>query len=378
MSNLLDTLKSYITPELIAQASASLGEEETGILKAIVGWAPSILAGFLGKTNDHDAMNGIYNSISDFNPAVLDHLGSMLDGGNLAHNDPKDAFGHLLGNVLGAKIPAISNIISAFAGIKSDSTTALLGMVGPLVMGILNKEIKTGDLNVTGFTNLLLGQKGNILGAMPGGLAGLLGIGKIGTDDDDTPATSGINWLWPLVALVVFGAGIMYYLKNCNAKPVIAQTVTEQPQPVAPAPAPALTLPAGTEEAAMLAFITDPNAAIDKLKWFNFPEIMFDVNQASIKAEAEPKLLAVMAILRAYPAVKLKIGGYTDTDGNDKLNLTLSDARAKACMAWLIGNGIAGDRLEAEGYGESNPVVANDTPEHKAMNRRISFSVRAK
>jgi K(+)-stimulated pyrophosphate-energized sodium pump len=102
------------------------------------------------------------------------------------------------------------------------------------------------------------------------------------------------------------------------------------------------------------------------------------VNQATIKSVSEPKLLAIMAILRAYPAVKLKIGGYTDTDGNDQLNLTLSDARAKACMAWLIGNGFAADRLEAEGYGESNPVAANDTPEHKAMNRRISFSVRAK
>jgi K(+)-stimulated pyrophosphate-energized sodium pump len=121
----------------------------------------------------------------------------------------------------------------------------------------------------------------------------------------------------------------------------------------------------------MLAFVQDPNAVIDKSKRFNFPEIMFDVNQATMKVESEPKMLAVMAILRAYPALKLKIGGYTDTDGNDKLNLTLSDARAKACKAWLIGNGIPADRLEAEGYGESNPVVANDTPEHKAMNRRI-------
>jgi outer membrane protein OmpA-like peptidoglycan-associated protein len=376
MSNLLDTLKSYITPELVAKASATLGEEETGILKAIVGWGPSILAGFLSKTDDKDAMNGIFNSISDFNPAILDNLGSLLDGGNLAHNDPKDASGHLLGSILGAKIPAISNVVSAFSGIKSDSTSALLGLVGPLLMGILNKEIKTGDLNVTGFTNLLTGQKENILGALPGGLTGLLGIGKLTSSDSDVP-TGGLNWFWPLLVLLVLGGGIMFYLKNCNNQVAVAAPVVAQ-APTAPAPAPALSFPAGTEEAAMLAFVQDPNAVIDKSKWFNFPEIMFDVNQATMKVESEPKMLAVMAILRAYPALKLKIGGYTDTDGNDKLNLTLSDARAKACMAWLIGNGIPADRLEAEGYGESNPVVANDTPEHKAMNRRISFSVRAK
>jgi OOP family OmpA-OmpF porin len=169
-------------------------------------------------------------------------------------------------------------------------------------------------------------------------------------------------------------------VKNCTAVPppvVVAPPPAPAPTP-APAPAPKLTLPAGTQEAALLAFVRDSAAQIDKAKWFDFPEIMFDVAKSDIKPESEAKLNAVLSVLKEYPAVKLKVGGYTDTDGNDKANLKLSDDRAKACQAWLIAKGVAADRLEAEGYGEGNPVAPNDTPENKAKNRRISFSVRAK
>jgi outer membrane protein OmpA-like peptidoglycan-associated protein len=83
--------------------------------------------------------------------------------------------------------------------------------------------------------------------------------------------------------------------------------------------------------------------------------------------------------LKEYPAVHLKIGGYTDSDGNDAANFKLSGERAKAVFEWLVAKGIAAERLpEPEGYGEKHPVAANDTPENKAKNRRISFSVRAK
>ncbi|MBU6343283.1 MAG: DUF937 domain-containing protein, partial [Bacteroidetes bacterium] len=314
MSNLLDTLKSYISPELVAHAAETLGEEETGILKAIVGWGPTILAGFLSKTDDVDSMTSIHASLSNFNPNFLDNLGGLLNGGNLAQNDPKDAFGHLLGHILGPKVPAVSNIISAFSGLKSDSTSALLGMVGPLLMGILHKEIQTGGLNVNGFTNLLLGQKDDILTALPGGLTGLLGLGAV-TKGSSESATGGLNWLWPLLLLLVLGGGLMFYLKNCQTQ--TAEIAPPPPGLAEPAPAktPEFVLPTGTEEAAMLNFVRDSSAAIDKNKWFNFPEIMFDVNKSDIKPESEAKLNAVLAILQHFPNVKVKIGGYTDTDG---------------------------------------------------------------
>lgn len=386
MSNLLDSIKGYITPELIGQAASMLGESESGISKAASGLVPTLLAGMINKSGDSSAMGSIFNMLSNTKSEnILGNLSGLLSGGNLAQNDPKDLAGNLMGTLFGGKVPGILNALSSFAGIKSSSTSSLLGLVGPLVMGVLGKRIASDGLNVSGLANLLMGQKSNIMGALPSGLGAVMGLADFGgaiggAKEEVEKAAGGMGWLWPLLLLLGLGAGIMYYLKNCNTEPAKVEMAAPAPAPAVAEPAvaaPKVSLPAGTEEAAMLAFIESKDA-VDKAKWFNFPEIMFDVNKATIKPESAAKLDNVLAILKAYPAVHLKIGGYTDADGDDKKNLKLSDDRAKACMAWLVEKGVDAARLEAEGYGEANPVAANDTPENKAKNRRISFSVRAK
>jgi OOP family OmpA-OmpF porin len=375
----MESIREYVTPELIGQAANLLGENEGGISKAVGGLAPVVLAGILNKTGDSNAMGGIFNTLSNFDAGVLGNLGSLIGGGNLAHNDPKDAAGHFLGSIFGAKVPAITNAVAAFSGAKTSTVSSLLGMVGPLVMGLLSKKINTDGLNVSGFANLLLGQKSSILSALPTGLGSILGLADIGSPvGDSTVAATGNRWLWPLLLLLGLGGSIIYYMKYCSVQPEAAKVETPAATSIPDNAKANLEFAAGTQEAAMVVFINDPNATIDKNKWFDFPEIMFDVNKATLKPESDVKLTAVHAILNEYPAVKLRIGGYTDSDGNDAANLKLSDERAKTCMAWLVKKGIAADRLEAEGYGEQHPVAPNDTPENKAKNRRISFSVRAK
>ncbi|MCC7245137.1 MAG: OmpA family protein [Saprospiraceae bacterium] len=385
MANLLDSVKEYITPELISMAAKSLDESEGGVNKAILGLAPTILAGILNKNGDSNAMGNIFNMLSKFDSGVLGQLGNLVGQGNLAHNDPKDEAGHFLGTLFGSKVPAITNAVSAYSGVKSSSTSSLLGLVGPLVMGLLSKRINTGGLNVSGLMSLLNGEKSSILGALPTGLGSVLGLSVPGANASAATSTSSSGdrgWLWPLLLLVGLGAGIMYYMKNCSSKPVekpVAETKAPmaEPTPVAEAPKAKVELTAGTQEYDMQAYIMSADS-IDKNKWFNFPEIQFDVNKSTIKPESEAKLNSVLAILKAYPAVKVKIGGYTDSDGDDKKNLKLSGERAKSVTAWLVEKGIAADRLDPEGYGEQHPIAPNDSPENKAKNRRISFSVRAK
>ncbi|MBV6439978.1 MAG: hypothetical protein EPGJADBJ_01636 [Saprospiraceae bacterium] len=382
MANLLDSIKEYVTPELIGQAANLLGENEGGISKAIGGLAPTILAGLLDKSGDSNALGNIFSALSKFDSGILGKLGSLIGGGNLAQGDPKDVSGQFLGSIFGARIPAITNAVAAFSGTRSSSVSSLLGMVGPLVMGILSKKINTEGLNVSGFANLLLGQKNNILGALPTGLGSIIGLADIGGSAGKSTATNttGNRWLWPLLLLLALGGALIGYMKYCSVQSESLKV--EAPAPIvtpAPVPAkPALNFTEGSQEAAMLAFVRDAGAAIDKNKWFDFPEIMFDVNKATLRPESDIKLAAVLAILNEYPAVKLRIGGYTDSDGNDIANLKLSGERANACKNWLIAKGITPERLEAEGYGEQHPVAPNDTPENKAKNRRISFSVRAK
>jgi outer membrane protein OmpA-like peptidoglycan-associated protein len=363
-----------------------LGENESGVSKAIGVLVPTLLSGILNKSSDSNAVGNIFSALAGFNPDILDKLGSLIGGGNLAHNDPKDTAGHFLGSLFGAKVPAITNAVSSFAGIKPSSTSSLLGLAGPLVMGFLSKKISSGGLNVSGLLNLLNSEKSSIMGALPAGLGAVLGLANMSnasvntTVSSDDRSSGGVGWLWPLLLLLGLGGGIMYFLKNGNGKPAEMKKdeMVNAPVNVAPAaPEPKVKLDAGTEEAAMQVFIMS-NDTIDKKKWFNFPEIQFDVNKSNIKPESEVKLNNVLASLNAYPAVKVRIGGYTDSDGDDKKNMKLSDDRAKAVMGWLANKGVAADRMEAEGYGEQHPVAPNDSPVNKAKNRRISFSVRTK
>lgn len=215
MANLLDSIKEYVTPELISQAAKSLGENEGGISKAIGGLASTLLAGFLNKTGDAEAMSNIFNKLSNFDSGSLDDLAALIGGGNLAQNDPKDAAGQLLGLVFGAKVPAITNAVAAFSGVKVSSVSTLLGMVGPLVMSILSKKINTSSLNANGFANLLVKEKNSILGALPTGLGSIIGLADWG-EDSATESATGYRWLWPLLLLLGLGGGIIFYLKSCS------------------------------------------------------------------------------------------------------------------------------------------------------------------
>ncbi len=103
--------------------------------------------------------------------------------------------------------------------------------------------------------------------------------------------------------------------------------------------------------------------------------ITFAVNSADITAEGQAVLASAVEFLEANPDVTVEIGGHTDSDGDDAFNQELSQNRAESVKAFLEGQGIAGDRMTPVGYGESEPTVDNDTPENKAINRRIEFTI---
>jgi uncharacterized protein YidB (DUF937 family)/outer membrane protein OmpA-like peptidoglycan-associated protein len=89
-----------------------------------------------------------------------------------------------------------------------------------------------------------------------------------------------------------------------------------------------------------------------KEKWFSFDDLNFKFGTTELVPESKRQLDNIMAILKAFPDVKMKIGGYTDKKGDDAANKKLSDARAKAVKAALDKAGVGAQVPEAEGYGE--------------------------
>jgi OOP family OmpA-OmpF porin len=102
--------------------------------------------------------------------------------------------------------------------------------------------------------------------------------------------------------------------------------------------------------------------------------ILFDPDSYVIKGGSYKTLQNIGRLLQDDAQLRLSIEGHTDSDGSDDHNLTLSQNRAKSVQDYLISTyGIAADRLESKGWGESKPIDANDTAEGKANNRRVEL-----
>jgi outer membrane protein OmpA-like peptidoglycan-associated protein len=132
-------------------------------------------------------------------------------------------------------------------------------------------------------------------------------------------------------------------------------------------------------EAHLIAFIEDPKKKIDKTSWLDFDRLVFIGESADIDfPNSRSQLENVVEILKAHPAVKLKIGAYTDA-GPPARNKKLSTDRAQMVRTALIQMGVTPKRLDAEGFGAEHPVCpANDSEFCRAQNRRTAVQVTAK
>jgi outer membrane protein OmpA-like peptidoglycan-associated protein len=139
-----------------------------------------------------------------------------------------------------------------------------------------------------------------------------------------------------------------------------------------------LNVPANGVESKLVAFIEDPSRPVAKDLWFNFDRLEFETGSAQLRPTSQEQLRNVAEILKAYPNVKVKIGGYTDNVGDDASNLKLSEERAVNTMNAIANLGIDRTRLEAEGYGEQFPVADNAVEEGRQRNRRIDIRVTQK
>lgn len=104
--------------------------------------------------------------------------------------------------------------------------------------------------------------------------------------------------------------------------------------------------------------------------------VFFDSDKYDLKPESTVELDKLVDFLNKNLSVNIEITGHTDSDGDDTRNMALSDNRAKAVMKYLVDKGIRAARITAKGYGETKPLVKNDTPENKAQNRRVEFEVK--
>ncbi|CDF79665.1 OmpA/MotB family protein [Formosa agariphila KMM 3901] len=404
-TNLLKSLSNYVTPELISQASSALGESETGISSAMSSAIPTLLSGLLTNANDTNVIDGIIGlaNSKDFDASsVLSSLPSLLsDSGN---KSAIAAGSGMLNMLFGNKQSGLFDLLGSTSGVKKSSVSRLMMMAAPMILGYIRKSgFSAGSLVKT-----LFSQKDDILKAAPTGLQALLGHGtklkpevkekikdiKRPVTPTPPPAKQKNKWILPFL-IAVAALLIFYLLRNCEGEPetpvvrnnvpvVVEETKVDVIEPKVDLVD--VTLPNGTTlnatanglESQLTTWLANTDNVLDKNTWFDFDNLLFATASANLLPESENQLSNLVEILKAYPNVAIKIGGYTDNTGDPAANLKLSEDRAKSVVAEMVAKGIDSGRLSAEGYGQQHPVATNETEEGRAQNRRIAMRVTSK
>ncbi|MBX9782790.1 MAG: DUF937 domain-containing protein [Chitinophagaceae bacterium] len=433
--NLFDSVKGLFTNELIGKAASMLGENESGIIKAIGGTLPTVLSSLLSKSSNTDGAADIFNMAREAaGSGILNNIGGLLGssgGSNMG------GLLNMASGLFGDKLGGLGKLISGFSGIKESSAGSLLSMAVPTVLGFLGKHSADNNLNASGLASMLSSQKNNIMSAMPSGLnLSSLGLGSAGAnvkemasdvkraagsavDATQEKASGGMKALLPLLLIALAALAIWYFWRSCNSGATTTGTadttskieqkidegmnkVKETVATVAgkldsltgdfiydPGKMMDISLPNGVKlnvgeystEAKLYKFLSDASVMVDTVKgnWFDLTNVRFKTGSSIITTESMAQLKNLVAIAKAYPKAQFKIGGYTDNTGDSVKNVVLSQKRAEMVAAEVVKMGAAkASIVGAEGYGPQWPVGDNNTPEGRAMNRRVSVRVKAK
>ncbi|MDD4108473.1 MAG: OmpA family protein [Prolixibacteraceae bacterium] len=105
--------------------------------------------------------------------------------------------------------------------------------------------------------------------------------------------------------------------------------------------------------------------------------ILFAFDKSNLSEEAKTNLDKLVIVLNNYPDTDIEVQGHTDSRGSEAYNQTLSEQRAGTVSSYLTGKGIAYNRLDIKGFGETLPKYENDTADGRTLNRRVEFMITA-
>lgn len=173
--NLLDMLKDQVGGQLAKHAGSFLGESESNVTSALGGVFPAILGSVINKSSEPEGASGIMDMIGGLDMGMLGDIGGLFGGGASSVNGLLNSGGGLLDGLFGNKLGGVVDMISKISGLKSGSSSSLLKMAAPFVIGLIGKQIKGKGIGF--LTDMLSGQKESVSAAMPSGFGDMLGLG---------------------------------------------------------------------------------------------------------------------------------------------------------------------------------------------------------
>ena len=391
--SLLDSIRAYLTPELISDASSAVREPESATRTALNTSVPSVLAGLTHLSSSSEGVSKIGNLVRDGAFAPVADNASTLFGGGTPTTNMMSAGQQLLGNIFGENSSSVTDLLARNSGIRSSSASSLMGMTAPLVLGVIGKYATSQGLNASGIAGLLRGQKDSIFGALPSGMSQLIGLGGPRVVPPltnnyrdastaavrDVPrqtysaaptvpsATSSRKWLW--IALVAFAALLLWMFARGRG-PGGSLTRLSLPNGTS------ISVPEGSLNYNLASYLSSQSQDVPRT--FVFDHLNFQTASTELTPDSVQSVSDLSAILKAYPNAHVTLTGHTDNTGDVDANQRLSIDRANGVKAMLVSGGVPSDRISTAGYGQSRPIAANDTDEGRTRNRRIELTVNSK
>jgi hypothetical protein len=252
-TNLVSYMMQFLTPDMIGRIAGALGLNRNDAQSGVTAVVPALLAAFSGLADKPGGAQSLVNTVKQ-QSGVLDNFAGMIGGNNLSSFIERGS--SLLTSLLGSHDQsALTGAVARFAGLGQNKASSLLGMLTPVIMGLIGRQIGTRGVDIGSLTSLLASQKEQIAQALPNGLGELLDRTGLSSglesarrattaaapgqftqytppprerERADRDATFGIpNWAYwalPLLAL----SGLLWYLLG---RPAQHEQVAQEPAP---------------------------------------------------------------------------------------------------------------------------------------------------
>ena len=393
-----ESLKESISPQMLKTAAAKLREDEKGVASAVAVLLPSLLVRFMdqGETARVNETIREAGNAELFDRRAEIFAGHGIDGGmNLGERFENE--------LVGAENKAYPNAVAAESGISAASADRLSGWVAAVIAGYVGHKIVRNNLSMSAVMAGLRQERGSVVKEIPVKVGRAAGISGMCSSSAPVAGRDGKknNWLVWLIIVLIVVIIVFLSIRSCNRNgggEVVAVTENVTVVPTAPAAQTAAAkegltfvehkLPDGRTirvaeggcEDCMLKYLQSDayrkatNEELSK-NWIQFDKIDFmHDSETALAGNSMEQLDNIAAILKNYPDVRIRIGGFADKTGTRAVNYEISKKRAEYIKSILVKDGIPADRISTEGFGkEFATVPADATAAQRAVDRSIAM-----
>lgn len=393
-----ESLKESISPQMLKTAAATLREDEKGVASAVAVLLPSLLVRFMdqGETARVNETIREAGNAELFDRRAEIFAGHGIDGGmNLGERFENE--------LVGAENKAYPNAVAAESGISAASADRLSGWVAAVIAGYVGHKIVGNNLSMSAVMAGLRQERGSVVKEIPVKVGRAAGISGMCSSSAPVAGRDGKknNWLVWLIIVLIVVIIVFLSIRSCNRNgggEVVAVTENVTVVPTAPAAQTAAAkegltfvehkLPDGRTirvaeggcEDCMLKYLQSDayrkatNEELSK-NWIQFDKIDFmHDSETALAGNSMEQLDNIAAILKNYPDVRIRIGGFADKTGTRAVNYEISKKRAEYIKSILVKDGIPADRISTEGFGkEFATVPADATAAQRAVDRSIAM-----